>query len=118
MKTAAAALTIVLLVVASLGISAPRPRQGTAPACTAIIERALADYARIKVGTTRGEVEKYFVRAAGIQFQSKTFYDFPSCPYIHVDVYYATTGPAGLSYSPADKVTRVSKLYLAYQTRD
>jgi hypothetical protein len=118
MKTRLTTFVIVLLIVVSAGISGPRPQQRTAPACTAIMEQALAAYARIKVGITRGEVEKYFVRAGGLQFQSKTFYDFPSCPYIHVVVYYTATGTPGQSYSPADKVKRVSKLYLGYQTRD
>jgi hypothetical protein len=118
MKNPLTTVAIVLLIAASAGISGPRPQQRTAPACTAIMEQALAAYARIKVGTTRGEVEKYFVRAGGLQSAGKTFYDFPSCPYIHVVVYYTATWTPGQPYSPADKVTRVSKLYLGYQVRD
>lgn len=118
MKTPLTAIATFLLIVASAGISAPVPQLRTAPACTAIMEQALAAYAHIKVGITRGEVEKYFVRAGGLQSPNKTFYDFPSCPYIHVVVYYTATWTPGQPYSPADKVTRVSKLYLGYQVRD
>lgn len=118
MKTPLTVFAIVLLMVAPAGNSAPEPRQRTTPACTAIMEQALAAYARIKVGITRGEVEKYFVRAGGLQFPGKTFYDFPGCPYIHVVVYYSATWTPGQPFSPADKVKRVSKLYLGYQARD
>ena len=118
MKNPLTTFAIVLLIVASAGISGPRPKQRTAPACTAIMEQALAAHARIKVGITRGEVEKYFVRAGGLQSPNKTSYDFPSCPYIHVVVYYTATWTPGQPYSLADKVKRVSKLYLGYQVRD
>ncbi len=118
MRTTPAAPTIVLLVVASLGIGAPRPQQQTTPACTAIIVQALKDYAHIKVGVTRSEVEKYFVRAGGAQFPDETRYDYPKCPLIHVDVFFAVTGSVGHFFLASDKVTRVSKLYLGYQIRD
>jgi hypothetical protein len=84
----------------------------------AVIRQALSDYQRIKVGITRGEVEKYFAQDGGAQFPSSTRYVYPKCAYLHLDLEFEAKGPAGRLFSPDDTVTKTSKLYVDYSAKD
>ncbi len=84
----------------------------------AVIQQALSDYQRIKVGITRGEVEKYFAQDGGAQFPSSTRYVYPKCHYLHLDLEFGAKGLADRLFSPDDTVTKASKLYAGYSTKD
>jgi hypothetical protein len=84
----------------------------------ALIQQALTDYHRIKVGITRGEVEKYFAQDGGAQFPSSTRYVYPRCHYLHLDLGFEAKGPADRLFSPDDTVTKASKLYVDYSAKD
>ena len=46
-----------------------------------VIQHALIDAAKIKVGDTRGQVEKYFVLDGGGQFRESSHYVYSGCHY-------------------------------------
>jgi hypothetical protein len=117
MKAQRITLAVILLFATSSGFGVPHSQAQASPNC-AIAQRALETYANIKIGRTRSEVEKYIVRDGGAQFPSHTRYVYPKCNYIHLDVDFAATGTAGHLFSPDDKVTKVSRLYLDYPSRD
>lgn len=83
-----------------------------------VIQQALSDYQHVKVGVTRGEVEKYFAQDGGAQFPSSTRYVYPKCRFLHVDVEFEAKGPAGRLFSSDDTVTKTSKLYVDYSAKD
>ena len=117
MKARRIALAVILLLAVPLGFGVPQSQAQATSAC-AIAQQALRTYANIKIGMTRSEVEKYFVRDGGAQFPSHTRYVYPGCSYIHLDVDFAATGTVEHLFSSGDRVTRVSKLYLDYPSRD
>jgi hypothetical protein len=84
----------------------------------AVIQQALTDYQRMKVGITRGEVEKYFAQDGGAQFPSSTRYVYPRCHYLHLDLEFEAKGPADRLFSPDDTVTKTSKRYVDYSAKD
>lgn len=84
----------------------------------AVIQQALTDYQRIKVGATRGEVEKYFAQDGGVQFPNSTRFVYPRCQYLHLDLEFEAKGPADRPFSPDDTVTKTSKLYVDYSAKD
>jgi hypothetical protein len=95
-----------------------RPQEAqNAPAC-AMVRQALTAYQQIKVGSTRADVERYFIRDGGAQFRQNTRYVYRQCSYLHLDVDFEEKGEAGTSLSPEDKVARVSKLYVDYAAKD
>ncbi len=96
------------------GIRYDRPQDSSC----AVIQQALTDYQRIKVGITRGEVEKYFAQDGGAQFPSSTRYVYPRCHYLHLDLGFEAKGPADRLFSPDDTVTKTSKLYVDYSAKD
>ena len=107
---------IVCILVTPLAAGTQRD-QGQDPSCV-VIQQALHDCQRIKVGITRGEVEKYFAQEGGMQFPTNTRYVYPKCQYLHVDVEFTAKGPAEHLFSNEDIVTKVSKLYVDYSTKD
>jgi hypothetical protein len=87
------------------------------PSC-AMVRQALIDHDRIKSGLTRRDVEKYFVRQGGVQFPGSTFYVYPKCSLLHVDVDFTAKGTGERLFSPDDVVTKVSQLYVDYPAKD
>jgi len=86
--------------------------------CPAVLH-ALEARSKLKVGTTRREVEKLFDRDGGLQFPESTRYVFRECREIKVDIEFkhvpSGTGPL---LSDEDTVTKVSTLYLQYPAKD
>ena len=91
--------------------------QGQDSSCV-VIQQALTDCQRIKVGITRGEVEKYFAQEGGAQLPPNTRYVYPKCRYLHVDVEFTPKGPPEHLFSREDIVMTVSKLYVEYEAKD
>ena len=89
------------------------------PSCCAVVEEALRHASRIKVGMTRGEVEKYLQREGGLQFPDKTRYTSPKCPYLKLEVEFEISPRPEELFSPKDIVKGVAKpLYVAYPIFD
>jgi hypothetical protein len=83
-----------------------------------MVQQALVDYARIKSGLTRREVEKYFMQQGGVQFPGSTHYLYRKCRYLHVDVDFTSKGTGDRLFSPDDVVTKASQLYVDYTAKD
>jgi|HubBroStandDraft_5_1064220.scaffolds.fasta_scaffold245101_2 hypothetical protein len=82
------------------------------------VESSLREMNAIKVGMTRGDVEKVFVAEAGISTASQKTYTFRSCPYFHIDVEFAFEPANAADSGPNDKVVKMSRPYLAWPTGD
>ena len=95
-----------------------RPRQAALTASCAVLQEALDVYAHLKVGTSRKEVEKHFQRDGGAQFPSATRYTYPKCAYLHVVVNFDAKGTGDHLFSPEDKATEISRLYVDYSLKD
>lgn len=107
---------MICILVTPLGAGTQHNQSQDSPC--AVIQQALSDYQHIKVGITRGEVEKYFAQDGGLQFPTSTRYVYPRCQYLHVDVEFDAKGPADRPFSPDDTVTKTSKLYVDYSVKD
>lgn len=95
-----------------------RDKQTQGSSSCVLIEQALTDYQRIKIGSTRSEVERYFTREEAAQFPSTTRYVYPKCSYLHLDVDFQAKAPPGHLFSPDDTVIKISKLYVAFLAKD
>lgn len=118
MKTTITALALLCGLLAFTWAKSQEGVPGEPSAC-GMVQRALADSQRIKVGMTRTQLEKYFVADGGVQFPNNWRYVYPKCEYLKLEVEF-TAGPTrgqALS-SPDDTVTRVSKLFVDYPVKD
>ena len=84
------------------------------------IATALHSIQAIKVGMTRSELMKVFTTEGGLEFKSATTsqmtYVYRKCPYIKVDVKLAISNP--YDDLPSDKITEISRPYLAWTVKD
>jgi hypothetical protein len=112
-----------LLVLFLLPSPEPVSHQGSAAvdktsAC-AMVQQALADFARIKPGTTRREIEKYFDYDGGLQWSDKAVFTYRQCRYVKVEVEFKAAPSRGSAFkSPDDTVKSTSKLFIDYPTMD
>ena len=96
-----------------------RPVQAADKSGCDMVQQALAAYQAIKPGITRKQVEDDFKEEGGGQFREQTRYTYKGCRYIKVNIDFASVGdPKQLIFSPDDKVTGVSKLYIEYPIKD
>lgn len=84
------------------------------------IASALRSIQTVKVGMTRSELMKVFTTEGGLEFKSattsqKTFV-YRKCPYIKVDVKLAISNPE--EDLPTDRITEISRPYLAWSVMD
>ena len=83
---------------------------------TAWVAKCLMDFQSIKVGMTRGEIQKRFTMDGGLQSVSPVRFTHPECRYFKIDVEFnfnhdeKDQGRAILS--PEDKATKISKPYI------
>ena len=84
------------------------------------IRSSLTQMEKIQVGMTRTDVERLFMPDGGISSPDRQTFVFHNCPYIKVDVEFAATRDADgrLVASFHDRITRISKPYLAQPTFD
>ena len=84
------------------------------------IATALHSIQAIKVGMTRSGLLKVFTTEGGLEFKSATTsqgtYVYRKCPYIKVDVKLAISSPN--EDLPTDKITEISRPYLAWTGAD
>jgi hypothetical protein len=117
MKRTAKFSTVVLLVCVLFAVC-PRAEQHNERAACLLIGQALRDYEQVKNAHTRGDVLRDFVPDGGLQFPAKTRYVYAKCSYLFVDVEFELAKPTEFGSLPEDKVTGVSKLYVAYPAKD
>ena len=118
MKLPAAHILVLSLWAVAVPLAADRRADAQQPAPCSVEAEALSDYAHIKPGITRREVEKYFAEDGGAQFPGNARYIYPKCRYLHLDIEFSVQGSAGRLGSPADVVTKFSKIYLDYSAKD
>jgi len=84
------------------------------------IASALRSIQAIKVGTPRSDLMKVFTNEGGLEFKNATTsqrtYVYRECPYIKVDVKLAISSPD--EDMPTDKITEISRPYLAWSVMD
>lgn len=93
-------------------LTATKPRQGEQRSCCAVMDRAIEDYAKVKPGATRADVEELFHGAGILDTPGSTSYSSRYCTCIKVDIKYEVTRPLTVPFSPKDKVITKSQLYL------
>ena len=81
---------------------------------------SLAQIEKIQLGMTRSDVEKLFVSDGGMSTRYRKTFVFRDCPYIKIDVEFTSNDENGkpIKEEPADRITLVSKPYLAQPTAD
>ena len=82
------------------------------------IEQALADFGHMKVGMTRQDVEQYFTPEGGMNWREETRYVNQKCGMIKVNVTFQVDNSVKNEFSPRDRITKLSKLYLEYPITD
>jgi hypothetical protein len=70
----------------------------------------------IKPGMTRADLLKVFTTEGGLSTQIWRTYVYSRCPYIKVDVEFAST--KSKQEQPTDIITKISKPYLAWSIGD
>lgn len=83
-----------------------------------IVDQALGDANQVKVGMTRAELEKFFVRDGGASFRLRTVYVSRRCSYLKIDVDFDADPGVDRDFSPKDVITKISRLYAAYPSKD
>lgn len=87
---------------------------------TAWIASALRSIQTVKVGMTRSELMRVFTTEGGLEFKNATSsrktYVYRECPYIKVDVKLAISNPD--EDLPTDRITEISRPYLAWSVMD
>jgi hypothetical protein len=110
-------ISLIAFIALQLGPTLGRT-QSQEPSCL-LIQQALTDYGRIKVGVTRRDVERYFTPDGGAQFPGATRYVYLKCAYMHVDIEFDAKGTLSKGlFSADDVVTKTSKLYVDYSAKD
>ena len=80
------------------------------------IDNAMHAMQTIKVGMTRSELLTVFTAEGGIFAASQRVYVYRHCPYIKVDVKFATV--SAQEELPTDKIVQISRPYLAWSVAD
>jgi hypothetical protein len=84
-----------------------------------VIDGAIKEVGRLKVGMTRREVETHFKPDGGGQFFNTTRYLYEKCEAVKIDVDFGPPKTADKnSPLPGDIVTNISKPYLEYPMKD
>jgi hypothetical protein len=84
----------------------------------AVAEQALHDLESLKVGMRRADVERFFIRAGGMTFRDRTDYVYRKCEYLKIQVAFSADPGVQRGLSSADTITDVSRLSVAYPSRD
>ena len=84
------------------------------------LARSLREMETIKPGMTRADLLKVFQEEGGLSTRSQRTYVFRGSPYLKVDVTFEAVGAPQdkLTQSPKDRITTISKPYLAWSISD
>lgn len=108
---------LILLLLAAGQLSLQAGQKADTSAC-AQIEQALQDFGRIKTGMMRHDVERYFTLDGGMNFRLQTYYVYRKCDLIKIEVTFESDPDVKDKFSDRDKITKLSKLYLDYPSKD
>jgi hypothetical protein len=108
---------ILLLISASVAPILPAQSSTGCSACGQIAQ-ALEDSGRLKVGTTRQDAERYFTLDGGMNWRGQTRYVFKKCDYIKVEISFEEDLSVQNGFSQKDKITKLSKLFLEFASKD
>ena len=86
------------------------------PEHTRWIAGALKTIQTIKVGMTRADLMKLFTVEGGLSSTSQRTYVYQQCPYIKVDVEFSPSSRE--EEWPSDKISKISRPYLAWSIMD
>ncbi len=67
---------------------------------------------------SRSDLERYFVMSGGMAFRDHTNYVYRKCGYIRVEVDFSPDPAVEREFSPNDVVTKTSKLFIDYPSKD
>ena len=88
-------------------------------AFTKQILQTLAECDKIKPGMSRDDLLKVFEGAGGLSTAAQRTFDYRAQPYIHVDVEFKLVNPKDvLAEHQSDRITKISRPYLAYGVQD
>jgi len=113
--------SIVLLLLASsmvLGQESIRPAQRGSEIDlehTKWVESVMRSILTIKPGATRKDLLDVFTEEGGLSTRTHRTYVYKRCPYIKIDVEFASVGgDAGSIEMPGDQIVAISRPYLGY----
>jgi hypothetical protein len=112
-------LTFVVLMLISISIAPSLPAQSPL-GCSAcgLIERALEDLGRLKTGMTRRDAEQYFALDGGMNFRGQTRYVYKKCDLVQLAITFEEDSSVQNDFSQKDKITKLSKLFLEFPSKD
>jgi hypothetical protein len=108
---------LVALVVANVPSNLPAQSPPGCPACGQV-EKALEDFGHLKAGMMRRDAEQYFALDGGMNFGGQTRYVYRKCEFIQVEITFEEDPDVRNDFSQKDKITNLSKLFLAFPSRD
>ncbi len=84
------------------------------------IDSVMRSIATIKTGATRKDLLGVFAEEGGLSTRTRRTFVYKHCPYIKVDVKFVAVGNEndGSTEKPEDKVSTISRPYLAYSIMD
>jgi hypothetical protein len=89
------------------------------PSCKLVAE-ALNSTTKLKVGMLRADLEKDFDPDGGISGQDRGMFTYKRCHYIKIEVEFEAheISSGSQASSPTDRVSKISRPYLAYPVSD
>ena len=90
-----------------------------AKASCAFILQALHDASELHPGMTRSDAERYFqLQEAGLQSRRGSFYVYRKCPYLKIKIYFELDPNVDEEFSPHDRITKSSTMYVESEIFD
>jgi len=114
MRGSTRSVVLYLFFLIAIGVSQSQERIAESqvdPERTQWVAGVLDAIQTIKVGMTRADLMKVFTVEGGLSTTSQRTYVYPTCPYIKVDVKFAASSRE--QERPSDKITEISRPYLA-----
>jgi hypothetical protein len=108
---------LVVLVISNVPPSLPAQSAPGCPACGQV-EKALEDFGHLKAGMMRRDAARYFALDGGMNFRGQTRYVYKKCEFIQIDINFEEDPDVRNDFSQKDKITNLSKLFLAFPSRD
>jgi hypothetical protein len=115
--TLARFLILAVLVFSPFTLNGSARNDQSATSCQRLAQ-ALSAYGKVKIGSTRSDLERYFSRDGGFQTPSSTRYVYSKCEYLQVEVEFELAKPDEIVFSANDRVTKISRLYVEYPAKD
>ena len=104
----------------TVGSTWQQPKAGSAPSSCAVVQNALETYYKLKVGMTRQALEQDFTPDGGFSTPWEAVYVYKQCHNIKVRSEFELDPKTKRvpGSAPSDKIAKLSKLYLDYESRD